>query len=76
MAFPYSLALTGLSLKYSVQFCSSLSSDAAGMPRNWRVEGGWEAGAGGVQEVGVTWRGERPTLLGGTVKNCEPMAAS
>lgn len=73
---PYALALTALSLKDYVQFCSSLPSNAAGMPQNWRVEGGWEAGVYGVQEVSGAWRGEQPTLLGGTVKNCEPMPAS
>lgn len=46
------------------------------MPQNWRVEGGWEAGVYGVQEVSGAWRGEQPTLRGDTVKNCEPMPAS
>lgn len=72
---PHALALTALSLKYCVQFCSSLPSNAAGMPQNWRVQSGWEAGVYGVQEVGGAWR-EQPTLLGGTVKNCEPMPGS
>jgi len=46
------------------------------MPANWGVESGEEASAYSVQEVGLAWRRERHTLLGGAVKKCKSMAAS
>lgn len=46
------------------------------MSLSWRVGDDWEACAHGVQEVGVAWRGEQPTLLEGTVKNWEQIPAS